>query len=186
MPYRADTSAALQRLREHIFAEGQYLSGTGIAKPDMEAALKACGADTESVLQRFTAQASDPKLPTQTREQFAALVQQLKQRDEFNASLPKPSTIEELLKRQGEGGTHSILDVVRVSNTPAFGAVHPLPTSRLVEIFGSEQPSHAQIQTKYEEGTLEEYVRERWQGFYVIAYREGLPDEIFFAGCSGD
>src|ERR1017187_5270217 len=124
VPYQADVSVALQRLREKVFAEGQYLSGIGITRPDMEATLKVCGADTASMLQRFATQASDPKLPAETRKKFAALVQQLKQRDESDTTLPKPGSIDELLERQGENGTHSILDIVRVSDTPEFGAVN--------------------------------------------------------------
>lgn len=186
VPYQADVAAALQRLREGIFAKGSYLSGVGITRPDMEATLKVCGADTESVLQRLAAQASDPELPPETRKKFAALVRQLKQLEDSNASLPKPKTVEELLERQSASGTHSILDIVRVSDTPEFGAVNSLPTSRLIEIFGTEKLSRAQIERKHEEGALEEFVREPWQGFDIVVYLEGLPDEIFFAGCSGD
>ncbi|MCZ7542728.1 MAG: hypothetical protein M5R40_03950 [Anaerolineae bacterium] len=29
-------------------------------------------------------------------------------------------------------------------------------------------------------------LRERWQGTYVIVYKDGVPDEICFAGYSGD
>jgi hypothetical protein len=184
-PYQADVAAALQRLRGAVFAEGGYLSGMGITRPDMEAALKVCGADTESVLQRFDAQASDPKLPPETRRKFAELVRQLKQLDLSN-SLPKPGTIEELLERQAASGTHSILDIVRVADAPEFGAVNPLPTSEMSEVFGTEKPSRAQIERKHQEGALVEFVRQPWQGIYIVAYREGLPDEIFFAGCSGD
>jgi len=184
--YQADLAAALQRLRENVFADRQYLSGIGITRPEMEAALKVCGADTESVLRRFATQAADPRLPAQTRERFAALVQQFKQCDQSNASLPEPTTIQELLERQGESGTHSILDIVSVSNTSEFRAVSPLPTSKLVEVFGTEKPSHAQIKRKYEGNALEEYVGKPWEGIYIIAYRNGLPVEIFFAGCSGD
>jgi hypothetical protein len=185
-PYQANVAAVLQRLRECVFAEGGYLSGVGITRPDMEAALKVCGADTASVLQQFAAQASDPKLPAEARKKFTALVQQLKRLGDANASLSKPRTIEDLLERQAASGTHSILDIVRVPDAPEFGAINPLPTSEMSEIFGTEKPSRAQIERKHQEGALEEFVRQPWQGIYIVAYREGLPDEIFFAGCSGD
>ena len=90
------------------------------------------------------------------------------------------------MEARGEEGTHSILDIVRISNVPEFGASSPLPSSTLLKIFVTAKPTHAQIQSKYEEGALEEYVWERWQGIYIIAYRNDLPDEFFFAGCSGD
>lgn len=187
VPYRSDTSAALQRLRENVFFKGQYLSGVTVAKTDFKAALMACGSNLESVLKSFAARASDPNLPIQVREKFAALV---KQYGEFgqseSTSVPRPKTIDELLQTQSESGTHSILDITHVAPSPAFGAVCPLTATRLVKIFGSAMPSHADIESKYEEGALEEFVRQRWQGIYIIVYRCGSPDEIFFAGCSGD
>jgi len=29
-------------------------------------------------------------------------------------------------------------------------------------------------------------VRTRWEGTYVIVYKDGKPDEVFFTGFSGD
>jgi hypothetical protein len=186
VPYQADISAALQQLQERVFAEGHYSSGIAVSKTDYGAALRIVGSNRRSDLEHFASQAADPKLPQQVRNKFAVLAQQLKQLSDSNAPLPKPRTIEELLERQGESGTHSILDIVRVCHAPEFGAVHPMPASKAIEIFGTEKPSRAQIESKHEECALEEYVRERWQGIYIVAYRNGLPDEIFFAGCSGD
>ena len=140
----------------------------------------------ESTLKEFAARASDPKLPEQVRIKFSTLVEQLKHLGHSKASLLKPRTIEELLQSQGESGTHSILDIVRVSPIPEFGTVSPLSVSQLVEIFGSDKPTRHHVQNKYEEGALEEYTDKRWQGTYIIVYRNGSPHEIFFAGCSGD
>jgi hypothetical protein len=98
----------------------------------------------------------------------------------------KPKTIKKLLELQGESGTHSILDVGGVSPKPEFGTVSPLPPTKLVELFGSERPSHAQIERASSSGALEGFTSERWQGIYVVAYHDGSPSEIFFAGCSGD
>ena len=186
-PYQADISAALQRLREDVFADGGYLCGVVVTKSDLEAAHKACGSNLESALEAFAAQASDPRLPVQTQQKFAALVK-LYKRSELPASTlhPKPTTIRELLELQGENGTHSILDIDRISPVPTFGAITPMPTWKLLEIFGSEQPTRVQIESKYKKGALAEYVSARWQGIYIIVFRGGLPDEIFFAGCSGD
>src|SRR3954467_8201231 len=108
MPYQQDLSAEMQQLREDIFVQGGYLSGIGITRADLESALQVCGADTQSVLERFAIQASDPKLPPQTRKKFALLMEQFKQLGDTEDSLSKPITIEELLERQGERGTHSI------------------------------------------------------------------------------
>jgi hypothetical protein len=98
----------------------------------------------------------------------------------------KPKTPDELLERQAETGTHSILDITTISNTPDFSAISPLPRERLAEVFGTESPTRSQIEKAYKAGVLEEFISERWQGIYIIAFRDGTPSEIFFAGCSGD
>ena len=67
-----------------------------------------------------------------------------------------------------------------------FGAITPFPSAKNLELFGTEAPSHAQIEEALEFGSLEEYLSERWEGIYSIAHLDGKPDEIFFAGCSGD
>jgi hypothetical protein len=169
-PYQVDTSAALQRLRERVFAKERVIVGKSFSK---------------SVFDGLLSRPIDTILSQEEKQKHADLiVQELKKISGSKGS--KPKTIEELLKRQGESGTHSILDIIRVSPEPEFRAVSPLPASKLVEIFGTEKPSHAEIESKYNEDVLEEYICERWQGIYIVAYRDGLPDEIFFAGSSGD
>jgi hypothetical protein len=78
------------------------------------------------------------------------------------------------------------LDTPSISPKPQFGAISPFPTSKLVEYFGSKTPSRTKIQQTFDSGVLEQFVSKRWQGVYVVAYRDGSPSEIFFAGCSGD
>jgi hypothetical protein len=101
-------------------------------------------------------------------------------------STSKPSSIEELLEQEGEHGTHSILDITHVSPTPKRRAVSPLPVAVLADYCLSDSPSSAEIEDVYEFGSLEKYVNKRWRGIYIIAYKDGKPSEIFFAGCSGD
>jgi hypothetical protein len=31
-----------------------------------------------------------------------------------------------------------------------------------------------------------ESLYDRWEGIYIIVYKDGQPDEIYFEGCSGD
>ena len=73
-----------------------------------------------------------------------------------------------------------------VSAAPQLAAVSPFPKAKLVETFGSETPSRAQIDKMYESGSLEEFASEGWQGVYIVAYRDGSASEIAFVGCSGD
>jgi len=190
VPYQADISAALQRLREDVFARGDYVYGDGITGEDFQAAFKVCGGDLESTIQRFAEQAEYPNLPDQTKAKLLALVDRLKALRVGGSGLsepkPKPNAIEDLLELQAETGTHSILDISSVSPQSGFAAVSPFLRSKLVEFFGSDTPTHAQIEEAYEFGSLEEFVSEPWQGIYIVVYRDGKTDEIFFAGCSGD
>ena len=57
VPYEADISAALQRLREDVFARGDYVYGDGITREDFQAALKRMGGNLESTIQYFREQA---------------------------------------------------------------------------------------------------------------------------------
>jgi len=98
----------------------------------------------------------------------------------------KPSSIEELLEQQGNFGTHSILDIICISLKSKRKAISPFPQSLLVEYFGSETPTPAQIQETYEFGSLEKFVTKRWRGIYIVAHFEGKASDIFFAGSSGD
>jgi hypothetical protein len=190
VPYQADIAAALQRLREDVFARGEYSSGMTVTKEQLDTAFKRVGSDWESNLDFFSAQAADPKLPQATRDKFATLANQLKQLHETGkptqSATLKPRTIDELLESRAENGTHSILDIVRVSPTPELGAVAPLPKPKLVEMFGSETPTRSQIEQKTKSGALESYTCERWQGIYIVVYQNAVPAELFFAGCSGD
>jgi hypothetical protein len=144
VPYEADVAAALQRLREDVFARGEYMT---------EASEIAAARYLEDI----------PRLSTS-----------------------KPTSIEQLLEQEGDHGTHSILDITHVSPTPKRRAVSPLPASVLEDYCLSGTPSIEEIEDVYEFGSLEKYVNKRWRGIYIIAYKDGKPSEIFFAGSSGD
>lgn len=190
VPYQANVEAALQRLRSEVFAREEYAPAITVTKAQLDTALKGVGSDWESNLAFFKAQASDTKLPQTTRDKFLTLANQLEQMRKSGksgqGSVAKPQTIDELLQSRGESGTHSILDMVRVSPTPELGAVSPLPKSEVVKVFGSEMPTRLQIEKKTKAGALEGCTSKRWQGIYIIAYQDAKPVEILFAGCSGD
>jgi hypothetical protein len=87
------------------------------------------------------------------------------------------------LKAASYDGTRSILDLDHVSETPDYGAVAPFPAEELDRIFGTQQPTHEMIEQSDE---LFETIEERSQGYYIIAYRDGRPDELYFVGYSAD
>jgi hypothetical protein len=92
------------------------------------------------------------------------------------------SSIDEAMEDSDADGTRSILDLDHISDEPDFSAVTPVPPDELERLFGTDQPTHEMIE---DNGELFENI-ERGQGIYVIAHKNGQPNEIFFAGYSFD
>jgi hypothetical protein len=91
-------------------------------------------------------------------------------------------SIEEAFEEADADGTRSILDMMTVSDVPDYSAVAPLPQEDLLDLFGTERPTHEMI-----EESEELYDKlERGQGVYIIVYKDDQPSEIFFAGYSFD
>jgi len=187
VPYEADISAALQRLREDVFARGDYEYGDGVLTDDQRKAyLEMLPPDWR---QKVKEEAEKLEEPMKGLYLKAVEMHSRALSGSSSASRKpkrKPKTIKKLLELQAESGTHSILDIDGVSSEPKFNTISPFPRAKLVECFRSETPGRAEIEEAYGSGSLEEFVSERWQGIYIIAYRDGSPSEIFFAGCSGD
>ena len=115
-----------------------------------------------------------------------AALQKLRQRvfesGAFRGSGMKPATPEEAVANMEADGTASILDITGVSDSPDFFSVCPLPDTQLSSLYGTPQPTHEMIESNsdfYED-------IERGQGIYIVVYRDGKPDEYFFAGYSFD
>lgn len=180
-PYQKDANQALQELRRRVFAEGRY---EGPHEPtDEELETGKLALKTASSL--LAARCPDPET---TRKQLDALLTRSGVWEQPRRARPAPKTIKGLLKRCGENGTHSILDVDRVSPTPAPGAVTPLSRQQLVSIFGTEQPSRSLVEawSARIDPPDAEPLYGRWEGIYLIVYQDSQPDGIYFEGCSGD
>ncbi|HEX5400004.1 MAG TPA: hypothetical protein VFY06_13245 [Verrucomicrobiae bacterium] len=189
VPYEADISVALQRLRKDVFARGDYIYGDGVTDDQRKAILEKARPELNPWMQKVREEAAKLQEPFKTK--YLEMAERIKSEitgDSSTSQKPKqkPKTIEEVLEFQAENGTHSILDVVGISQEPKFGCIRPFPHEKLVEFFGSETPSHAEIEEAHDFGLLKDFVSERWEGIYVIAYLNGSASEIFFAGCSGD
>lgn len=91
-------------------------------------------------------------------------------------------SIEEAFEESDADGTRSILDMMQVSDTPDFNAVSHLPKEDLLDLFGTDKPTHEMIE---ESDELYEKL-ERGQGVYIVVYKDDEPSEIFFAGYSFD
>jgi len=131
VPYEADISAALQRLREGVFARGEYTHGVdaGVTEEQLKAFVEKARPELDPWMEQVRKQAA--MLPEAMREKFLANAEKIKKQLSGDIKLPKPKrkpkTIEQLLKSQAESGSHSILDINEVSETPKFGAITPLP-----------------------------------------------------------
>lgn len=103
----------------------------------------------------------------------------------FDVSSPGPGaqhdTIEEALEDAEEDGTRSILDIQEVADAPDFCVAAPLSAEEMQQFFGTAQPTHAMLATL---DFIEDL--ERGHCVYAVAYKDGKPDELFFAGYSFD
>ena len=92
------------------------------------------------------------------------------------------TSIEAAVRAAGCEGTRSILDMNQVGQNPESGVVAPLPAARLVEFFGTKEPTREMIEANDDFFDL----IERGRGVYIIAFDQGKPSEICFAGYSYD
>jgi hypothetical protein len=163
--YQKDILAALQELRQEVFASGKYYKAShgdwrGLPEAEIEQRL----------------QKERPEVWEYYRHYWKSV-----------NSLPDPDTIERLLAWNMEEGTSCVIDMTNgISDEPKYFTVSPLTNQQLKEFFGTPQPTHAMIEEKIfaRDGVLR--LRRNWEGVYIIAYKDDTPDEICFAGFSGD
>lgn len=101
-----------------------------------------------------------------------------------NSAAPGPQhdTIEEALADTDADGTRSILDLFKISDEPDFFSACPLPDELLLDLYGTTQPTREMLDANMQ--FLEDI--ERGHGIYLVLYKDGQPDEIFFCGYSFD
>ncbi len=95
---------------------------------------------------------------------------------------PAHASIEAAIEAAESEGTRSILDMRRIGERPHDGVVVPLSSQRLLELFGTSEPTREMIA---ESDDLYGEI-ERGQGIYIIVFEGGRPSEICFAGYSYD
>lgn len=174
-PYQPDINQALHSLREMIFAKGNYYSLYTPGEEKREAIQ-----DLEYNLSRLDDLYPDPEEQEYMREYYEDQLTRLKQ-------LPEPTTIAEKIKQMlivnAESGSHSILDIEGISSEPEYMMAAPLSASELTELFGTTQPVRSLIEAQKE---LLYNLRQSWMATYIVVYKDGLPDELYFTGFSGD
>jgi len=91
-------------------------------------------------------------------------------------------TIEEALEAADADGTRSILDIERVEENPDYSVASPLSQEELTDLFGTDQPTNEMVM-----GNMDLFENiDRGHCVYIVIYKNGKPDEIFFAGYSFD
>ena len=115
VPYQADIDAALQALREQVFAQGAYYQPAKFYEMLLESGFSGSVAD-----------------------RLAAVIAERR-------ALPPPRSIAELLERNGLEGTHSIIDIERIAARPAIGAASPLRLDELISLCGTTTPTRAEV-----------------------------------------
>jgi hypothetical protein len=194
-PYRADPEEALQRLRADVFSRGDYVDVTGSLGSALRATARRFGHDPDAPdvrtamghnlrLQRAI-ETGDVRGLTRGDQ---ALVRRVRALQSLGEEPPhgrgrRPRSIAELLERAGECGTHSIIDIEHIAPRPRFAAAAPLTSASVRRLFGTAEPTHAEVEARWEDAAER---LGRWQARYLAVYRDGRPHEYAFIGCSGD
>jgi hypothetical protein len=172
VPYQPDINKALQQLRGDVFEQGAYEQPFGFDQNEVESQLDYLASKYQS-------------LPDEIRKHTDQFLEFARAAAKQQAPRQSPDSIEQLLKRCGTEGTHSILDIEWVSLEPAFGVIAPLPQGKLVGIFGTEQPTREMVEkwSARIDPPDAEPLYQRWEGIYIVVYRDTEPVEIYFEGC---
>lgn len=174
VPYRQNLEAALQQARQEAYDQGKFYR----SEPDSRARSMSeedyvawdVAETRKSVISAFGDDGWEPDDAIAREAWWAAQIEVM-----------DPDS---LLRSQPFSGTHSIIDMTGVASAPAPAMVAPVPTEELYALFSTHRPSAAAAAEAIGNRTLAG--SERWQGKYVIAYDNDVPDAIFFFGYSGD
>jgi hypothetical protein len=173
-PYQPDIQKALDALRQQVFESGEYNKAYEIWQHATE----------EGIRQWFKQDAAHLYDPAEVDDLVKRAITRLREMKARTAS-GTPSSPEEAVAWNEDAGTHSILDVHSVTDDPsgAWFVAAPLTENQLMMILGSIEPTHDQIVVNTRRLWN---LRERWEATYIIVYKDGKPNEIYFTGFSGD
>jgi len=180
VPYQADIGQALRDLQRDVFARGEF------RRPGIEEGLDLLdqceffdGSDEEReewIAEYYLDALREPLRrvgPARLREWLIDL-----------AAAPRLENIAAvfILNSLNSEGTASALDMTGVSEKPEICHVAPLPLHDLLRLYETERPTRQMIEENmgFYEGIG------RGEGVYLIAYQDGRPDQILFAGYSVD
>lgn len=91
-------------------------------------------------------------------------------------------SIEDAMEDSDADGTRSILDIQSIADEPDFCVAAPLDGGQLEGLYGTTEPTRQMIEDNMD--FLEDV--ERGHCVYILAHKDGKPDEVLFAGYSFD
>ena len=197
-PYRDDPEEVLQLLRAEEFAAGRFTYSRHTSDADLWEAVGWVPADpgtpagrTEAETQARVLRAArlnDFVWLTPDEEDLARQLQTVlhimgEAEGEGVVAVTPPATIDELLDRAADEGTHTVLDVEHVGPLAGVGLAAPLPPAEVWQSFGTAAPTLEQVEAGWPAIAAR---LERWSAYYLPVYRDGRPTEYAFIGCSGD
>lgn len=200
-PYTPNPRDALKRLRRETFAAGAYQKPSTwredidrVLQLPLPANLIALYERTKRIMNAVEtdamgdlsaedqAEAEQVKKVLQASQSFLSLHSGTLQA-RLGADKSPPKSIAALVRRAGESGTHSILDISKIAKRPGYGAAWPLSESELHAAFGTARPTRDDVER---DGLAFTEHLERWQAVYFVVYAHDEPNEYIFAGSSGD
>ena len=135
------------------------------------------------------------------RPDVEAALQELREREfragRYNPVMPFPpfpvtvnaptpgcqhSSMEEAMEDADADGTRSIIDIFHIADEPDFCCATPLSEELMHELFCTAQQTRQMVEQNMD--FFEEL--DRGHGVYIVLYKDGKPDELFFAGYSFD
>jgi hypothetical protein len=162
--YRPDIAAALEAARWAAFRTGDFYRN-----PDELSHARSMTED------EFIARCVEEYGPRAGGEQARLM---------WRAARSEPDDPDTLLAAQPYSGTHSVIDMTGVADTPDYNKVAPVTDELLDTMFATRTPSTDAVAAAVAEGKLDLYGR--WRGTYIVGYQNGVPEVIFFVGHSGD
>jgi hypothetical protein len=104
------------------------------------------------------------------------------ERGAYYGSEARPGSIKEAVRRSGESGTRSILDIERITKTPASCCAALLTNDEIARYFGGQTPTIKMVEEC--EDLWNDL--ERGMARCVLIHEGGAPKELVFIGYSFD
>lgn len=194
-PYQPDIQQALQQLRENVYRQGRYYMRPAFWRtmtfeeylppdPDLTENDRAYYFESFQNLQALKEPTSIETLIEWNGEEGTHSILDM---DEVVDRPLEPATLKEWQRDfcpPGEGQWPAILEYMNSDEfRNRYGKVYPLLERQLLDLFNTLQPTHQKIEEmRFEIGQM----RDHGVGLYIIVYRDGEPEEIYFSGFSGD